>query len=483
MCSFLCFQFRRFLSGNHGAVALLVAALAIPLVGFTGLSIDTARGYLLKARLSQALDAAALAGGRVFFQPERDDDIRSYFDANFPAGFMEAQLGELQISADADEGTLTVSASAVLDTTFMQVLGIETMDVAAATTVKRADRGMELSLVMDNTGSMYGSTGGQRKIDVMKEAAQDLINILYGERTEISNLFVSLIPYTAAINVGSQHTDWVDSAALAGFDYDPNGWKGCVEARDASGRDVTDDPPADELFQPYYYAYHDIDNDFPPIDESEDTNTTSNGGTGPNLGCGPPITPLTQSRGVIEDNIAAMDSWHRGGTTTNLGLVWGWRTISPRWRGLWGAPTPDEMPFDYDEPLMDKVVIILTDGYNQLYSAAKSYYGHNWFKDSDYTSHGRISEGRLGTTSDFTTARNELNNRMAGICEDMKTEGVVIYTITFAVANNSGGDAIRDIFRACATSPGYFFDSPSADDLRATFRTIASQLSNLRIYK
>ncbi|MEX0922646.1 MAG: pilus assembly protein TadG-related protein [Rhodovibrionaceae bacterium] len=480
----LCRHTQGFFGGNRGAVAVLVAALIIPLVGVTGLAVDTGRGYLLKARLSQALDAAALAGGRVYFQAQRDGDIQMYFDANFPAGFMEAQLGELQISDNVDEGTLTVAIDANLSTTFMRVLGIDEMDVSARATVKRADRGMELALVMDNTGSMYGKTGGQRKIDVMKQSAQDLIDILYGERTEIPNLFVSLVPYTAAINAGAQHSDWVDPAALAGFDYSPNGWKGCVEARDeTSDRDVTDDPPADELFQPYYYAYHNIDNDFPPIDESEGTNTTSNAGTGPNLGCGPPITPLTQSRSAIEDNIAAMDSWHRGGTTTNLGLVWGWRTISPRWRGLWGAPTPDEMPFDYDEPLMDKVVIILTDGYNQLYSAAKSYYGHGWFNDSDYTSHGRISEGRLGTTSNFTTARNELNDRMAETCVDMKAEGIVIYTITFAVANNSGGDAIRDIFSNCATNPGYFFDSPSSEDLRETFRAIASQLSNLRIYE
>ena len=473
----------RYFYCRRGAVALLVGALAIPLVGITGIAIDTARGYLLKARLSQALDAAALAGGRVFYQPQRDGDIQIYFDANFPPGFMNADLGALQISDDLDEGTLTVSVEAELATTFMQVLGIDLMDVNATTTVKRADRGMELALVMDNTGSMYSHTGGQRKIDVMKDAAMELVASLYGERTEISNLFISLVPYTAAVNVGSAHTDWVDAAALAGSDYSPNGWKGCVEARDATGRDQTDDPPADELFQPYHYAYHYIDNIWPPVDESEGTNTTSNAGTGPNLGCGPAITPLTQSRGTIEDNITAMDSWHRGGTTTNLGLVWGWRTISPRWRGLWGAPTPSEMPFDYDEPLMDKVVVILTDGYNQYYSAAKSYYGESWFTDSDYTSHGRISEGRLGTTSNFTTARNEMNSRMANICAAMKAEGIVIYTITFAVANNSGGNAIRDIFRNCASNPGYFFDSPSADDLHDTFRTIASQLSNLRIFK
>ena len=473
-------RFLNFFTGNRAAVAPLIAALTIPLVAATGLSIDAARGYLLKARLSQALDAAALAGGRVYFQPQRDSDIQMYFDANFPADFMNADLGALQISADVDEGTLTVSIDATIATSFMQVVGIDTMDVAAASTVKRADRGLELALVMDNTGSMYGTTNGQRKINVMKDAAMELIDSLYGERTEVTNLYISLVPYTAAVNVGGHRTNWLQPGSMTGLDYGPNGWKGCVEAR-TGGYDTND--LTDQLPIPYHYAPHAIDNDWYPVDESESTNTTSNNGTGPNLGCGPAITSLTQDRATIEANIQAMGAWHRGGTTTNLGMVWGWRTISPRFRGLWGGATPNDMPFDYDEPLMDKVVVVLTDGYNQLYSAAKSHYGESGFTDSDYTAYGRISEGRLGTTSSFTTARRELNDRMAATCNAMKAEGIVIYTITFAVSNNSGGNEIRDIFRNCATNPGYYFDSPTASSLRDTFRAIASQLSNLRIYE
>ena len=47
---------------------------------------------------------------------------------------------------------------------------------------------------------------------------------------------------------------------------------------------------------------------------------------------------------------------HRGGTTGNLGLTWGWRTLSPRWRGAWGGETPNTLPLDYKTPLMEKVV-------------------------------------------------------------------------------------------------------------------------------
>jgi hypothetical protein len=35
--------------------------------------------------------------------------------------------------------------------------------------------------------------------------------------------------------------------------------------------------------------------------------------------------------------------------------------------------------------------------------------------------------------------------------------------------------------RDCASDPGKYFDSPSADELRRTFQTIGAQLSNLRL--
>ena len=56
---------------------------------------------------------------------------------------------------------------------------------------------MELILVMDNTGSMRSSG----KMDAMKGAATDLIDILYGEREVVEDFWVGLVPYTVAVNV------------------------------------------------------------------------------------------------------------------------------------------------------------------------------------------------------------------------------------------------------------------------------------------
>ena len=65
--------------------------------------------------------------------------------------------------------------------------------------------------------------------------------------------------------------------------------------------------------------------------------------------------------------IDEMAPWHRGGTMANLGLAWGWRVLSPKWRGRWDGDLPEELPLDYETPNMEKVVVLLTDGNNEWY--------------------------------------------------------------------------------------------------------------------
>ena len=66
---------RRFLAEDSGASLPLTAAVMIPLMGFIGLGTDAARGYLVKARLGDALDAAVLAGAHVMDLEDLDARI------------------------------------------------------------------------------------------------------------------------------------------------------------------------------------------------------------------------------------------------------------------------------------------------------------------------------------------------------------------------------------------------------------------------
>ena len=489
---------------RRGGVATFLAATVIPLVAFVGLAIDTGRGYLMKTRLNYALDAAALAGGRVMFDAaERDAAVDKFFKANFPNGYMGATITGPTATINTVDQTLKLDASADMATSLMTVLGVDDMTVAASSEVQRQIKGMELALVLDITGSMRHTAPGssQSKLLDLKDAATKLVDVLYAGRDEIDDFYMAVVPYTASVNIGTAHVGWLLTpadpptpgedplgydpvSAYVASDYSPTTWKGCVEARHTGSRDRNDDPPSVEKFYPHYWpsdiSYWSTKSN--AWDTSNINETNGSSGKGPNLNCGEPIVPLVKPRATIDTAIADLDWWRFGGTMGSQGIVWGWRTISPRWRGLWVGAESSDLPKDYfddllaaNEPLSDKAIIVMTDGQNNIV------YNGNQLHDGNYSSYGKPDWNRLGSMSD-SGIRAEINDRMLETCALMKAEDIIIYTITFDTEGSSN-QAIRDTYEDCATTPSHYFNSPGEDELTAAFVAIGTQLSNLRLAK
>lgn len=458
------------LRDRRGTTAAIFGLALLPLMAGIGVAVDSAFGFMVKNRMSKALDAAGLAAGKVVFSQNMQADAQEYFNANYPQDYLGSTLSSLDVDVDQSRELITLTAEAKVPTNIMNLFGYSELTVRARTVIRRTNRGAEVALVMDNTGSMRSGS----KMTAMKAAARDLVQILFGSDPVLPDLWVTLVPYAATVNIGSGRLNWLDPAdkVFASPDpFYPSTWKGCVEARSA-GLDETDDPPGHTPFTSFLYEA-DVDNVWPPLDES---NAAQNNGTGPNLGCGPAITPLINEKAEILDAIDEMQPWHRGGTAGNLGLVWGWRALSPRWTGLWGGHTPNQLPLPYDEPLMDKVVVVLTDGQNQFYDWPNhSPNGGDGPDGSDHTAYGRLHQFGFATLQD---GREELDDRFARICDDMKNEGIILYTITFGSTPDSD---TQDLYRNCASQPANYFHSPDNQALAQTFQSIGQQLSNLRI--
>jgi hypothetical protein len=327
--------------------------------------------------------------------------------------------------------------------------------------------------------------------------------------------------------------------------YAPRDWGGCVEGRYQNGLDETEDAPGSgplTRFQPFYWAStllqpdgtQPVDAQGRPIPGDNDwiraiagvSNSAfaiteqwraarENYSVGPSLGCPEtPILSLSPSRTAVLAAIASLRSTNRGGTMANLGLQFGWFAISPQWKGLWGDPTPANRPVDYGTPFTDKVIVLMTDGQNEWYdfpggapgacsdtninSGPAS--GLNRLpgvaninippfrlnacppgytaptNNADYSGYGRLAEGRLGVTTN-AQAVPRLNERTARLCENIKAQGIILYTITFNLTNVT----TQNLFRACATAPEFYFNSPNQAALQAAFRTIGTQLVNLRL--
>ncbi len=491
-------NFRRDTRGN---IAMIFGLAVIPMVTAAGVGIDLSRGYMVKQRLGHALDAAALAVGTATGKTgdELDAIAQSYFDANYPA----AELGVPgALTLTVTDGVVSMAATAEVDTAMMNVVGYDTLNVSATTEVTRKITGLEVVMVLDNTGSM-GSYG---KLSALKTAADDLVDILYGPETSSENLKIGLVPFAAAVNVGTDYEDsgWIDTtgaSSVNGLNF-RNGkhamqiygfltnksWNGCVEARPSPYdiQDTTPDPSlGDTLWVPYFapdepdngndYGYYyptnylndnTTNNDLQIRQSKNNKYKTNVYSSGPHTNCSTkPITPLTGTKVTVTDAISAMNS--TGTTNIPFGMAWGWRVISPTEPFTEGSP--------YDDEKFQKVIILLTDGENYI----GSYNNHN---KSYYNGYGYVKDGRLGTTS-ASAALTELNERTAEVCENIKDENpdkpIIIYTITFQLYD----DDIKDIMRNCASDPEKFFDSPSNSVLKQNFQTIANELSELRISK
>ncbi|MDJ0942144.1 MAG: hypothetical protein QNJ30_01670 [Kiloniellales bacterium] len=57
----------------------------------------------------------------------------------------------------------------------------------------------------------------------------------------------------------------------------------------------------------------------------------------------------------FEPAINAMTA--KGRTPHDIGAVWGWRDISPEWRGVWSG-SGASLPLDYQEADLEKAILI-----------------------------------------------------------------------------------------------------------------------------
>lgn len=492
---------RRLLRREDGSATLLVGLGATLLIASAGVAIDMGRVQTAQSRLSSALDAAGLAAGNAISSGNANAVALKYFWANYPANYMGSTVNNPTIVPNADNSKITLDVTGTVPTTFMKIFGKTSVPIKAHAEISRANLGLELVLVMDVTGSMGNSAGGGiSKLQAAKNAATDLINILYGSKTTLENVWIGMVPFAQTVKIGTARANWTsDSSVAATPGWGPTSWSGCVEARGAGGMDTNDIPPTppNNLF-PKYYSPCNADTGSNDDDTNGwfGNNSSATGGNekwgncstgsgmqyrslnttslGPNKGCSmPAITPLTASKSTILSAITALTA--NGSTEIPLGVAWGWRLISPSWRGMWGGEMDaSNLPLDYDTPLMTKVVIVMTDGDNDI----------SW---DNYTAYGtpNLTTGpQLGPNAcsgfggNCNTGEGVLNTRTTQICNAMKAQGILVYTIAFGT--DISGTA-QTMLQNCASSTDYYFYSPTAASLSTAFKQIGDSLANLHI--
>jgi len=144
-----------------------------------------------------------------------------------------------------------------------------------------------------------------------------------------------------------------------------------------------------------------------------------------------PILDLTNDWNALRTTASRMRA--AGNTNVTIGLVHGWHMLTTN-EPYTRASVPRER--------LNRVMIMLTDGDN--------------------------------TQNRWTTNGNTIDLRTQSVCNNLRTSGILVYTIR--VIN---GDAA--LLQACATTPTMYYNVTSAEQITTVFDTLASQMTALRI--
>ena len=503
---------RRLIRDEGGNTLILTAAAVIPMMGMIGGGLDIARTHLAKSRLSQACDAAALAGRRAMSNEDIETakpEAIKFFNHNFPQNYMGTESFAPVITRP-DTGTVKVQASTTVPTTIMKIFNFTSIPIGVECDATQNFDNIDIVLVLDVTGSMDGSISGEKKIVSLRKAVMALYDELASAQTELAaqglRLRYAIVPYSSTVNVGKiiravhpnyMASSWkyqsrtpksgggytygqktvdvssfvagsnVDAATIVGGSAKPSTWNGCIEERE-----TTSTITASSSYATIPSAAKDLDIDGKPNSDVKtrwgpqwDQVVYLTNGNNVSNWC-----PAEARRLAVMDR-TSMQSYVNGLTPVgptyhDIGMIWGARFISRN--GIFDADNPAV----YNDRPVNRYVIYLTDGILEPESEAGAAYGVERLdrRIVGGTYNASVSDGN---GSDLEK-RHTVRFLMA--CNAAKQGGAAIWTIAF-------GLSVPTSLRNCASSSDQVSTSANSADLIAKFKEIGKNIGALRLAK
>jgi Flp pilus assembly protein TadG len=198
---------RRMTDDARGNVAMLFGLIMPVLILMTVGGVDIHRASTVRVNLQDALDAAALAAAR---SPHTEAEalrlvgmaaLRANMQAHPHVILREAETSFVLNSDNVVVASSRVDVKTLVANIFLPPYGKfmdDYLPVGAHSEVDRSSRNIEVSLVLDVTGSM----AGQRLID-LKAAAKELVDLIVQPVQTPWYSRVALVPYSNSVNPGS----------------------------------------------------------------------------------------------------------------------------------------------------------------------------------------------------------------------------------------------------------------------------------------
>jgi Flp pilus assembly protein TadG len=479
--------FARFLRDEDGQIAVFTLILFFLMVAFSGMAVDMMRHENARTDLQQTLDRAILAAASMKQVRDPDVVVEDYFNK---AG-MSDYLDTVDFKSDLDSSEVFVTAFVPVQTFFMKLLNVDSLDAGALGKAEEGVSNIEISLVLDISGSMrFGNQIGKLRV-----AAKSFFNqILTTDAKKTTS--INVVPYAGHVNVGPFLFN-----EFGGIRTHDN--SSCLEL--PAGDYSTAGKPTSGLAQVPHFMQWVIDK------------ATMDWGWCPKDNSAIIVAQNDKAKlDTFIDNIRLHD-----GTNTQTGMKYGLMLLNPDMQSTFkkladnsviandfgNRPMPWSTSVGAD---VQKYLIVMTDGNITEQRRPKN----TGFvdKDADTTDNESISgyadpDKVDGTDFDFWNATVELRKQLAGSgendnasnqlhnaatgvarfsaqCNLAKSNGVIVFSIAFGLGTSAADNATRDQMRNCASSSSYYYNVPSSDDgsaINGAFSSIALTIKQLRL--
>jgi hypothetical protein len=209
--------FQRLLKSTSGNTLAMGAAAIVPLIGMIGGGLDMSRAYLVRTKMQQACDAAALAarkklaGGTItagVIPGEIHDHADDFFDINFAEGDYGSENVNFALTSGGDT-RMDGAASVDLPMALMQVLGFGDMEIAVECSAELNLPNVDVMLVLDQSGSMNSGT----RMPDLRDAVFAFYDEMMAAAPPGARIRIGAVPYSGTVNVGrilyNSNPNWI----------------------------------------------------------------------------------------------------------------------------------------------------------------------------------------------------------------------------------------------------------------------------------
>jgi Flp pilus assembly protein TadG len=206
-----------FNSDRNGQVAVTLALTMIPVVSLLGAAIDLSSLIKAKTSLQAKVDAVAL-GAQQYSPAITTSAALQTYAARF--------LNVTSATYNSADGSMCITAGLTMPTNVLKIAQINTMTTSATACSLNASatsQTYEIALALDNTGSMSVSDSITSKTKIASEitAAKNFVTQMF-TTVGTSNMQISVVPFTTAVNVGTGYSNatWMDTLGKSSIHWE-----------------------------------------------------------------------------------------------------------------------------------------------------------------------------------------------------------------------------------------------------------------------